>query len=104
MLNCVLLCVTLSGEKKAVIYGIIMEVLWNCKAVTVLTEYKVMHIIIIKKKSVETSHSGITFIYTFESPEVKNVLDSSLMFTAMYLQGLSSVLCLSSDSLIVTVS
>lgn len=73
-----------------------LEILWNCKALTVLTECKVTHIIIIIKKKMETSHSGIKCIYTFEKPEVKNVLDSSLVFTAMYLQGSSSHECFAS--------
>lgn len=71
-----------------------LEVLWNSNAVYVLTEYKV--VVKKKKKSLEASYSGIKCIYTFEKPEVKNVLDSSLMFTAMYLQGSSSHQCFAS--------
>lgn len=37
--------------------------------------------------------ANIKCIYECKKPEVKNVLDSSLMFGAMYLQGSSSQQC-----------
>lgn len=64
---------------------------------TVLTHYKVMHLLIMKK-----CDANIKCIYECKKPEAKNVLDSSLMFGAMYLQGSSSHQCF--DGLIVTFS